>query len=124
MRQRYRRRCSVSSDSSCLGLRLRRFGLWPSELVERQEWHDATAGSAGVKDDRLIGSEQPLHGLEIDALACDLRRLLVLVVDLEEAGCLTARFGNGLLLVGFGRLQDLGSAAARLRDHPVGVGLR
>ena len=65
-----------------------------------------------------------LHGLEIHALARDVRRLLVFVVDLEEARGLTGRLGDGLLAIGFGGLRDLRGAAARFRHHAVGVGLR
>ena len=32
--------------------------------------------------------------------------------------------GDGLLAIGLGRLHDLRGAAARLRHHPVGIGLR
>ena len=46
----------------------------------------------------LVGPEQPLHGLEIDALAGDVGRLLVLLIDTEEARRLAAGFGDGLLV--------------------------
>ena len=51
-------------------------------------------------------------------------RLLVFVIDLEEARGLALGLGDGLLAIGFGSLDDLGSAAARFRHHAIGVGLR
>ncbi len=93
------------------------------ELIERQIGNDA-AGSAGIDDDLVGAAEQPFHGFEIHALAGDLGRLLVFVVDLEEARGLALGLGHGLLAIGFGGLGDLGGAAARFRNHAVGVGLR
>ena len=59
----------------------------------------------------------------IHALAGDVGRLLVLLVDLEEARRLTVRLGDRLLLVALGALQDALGLAARLRHHLVGVGV-
>ena len=52
------------------------------------------------------------------------RRLLVFIVNLQEARGLTGGFGHGLLTIGFRILRDLRGAAARLRHHAVGIGLR
>jgi hypothetical protein len=94
----------------------------PRQLVERQIRHDAVL-RAGINDDLVGAAEQPLHGLEIHALAGDVGRLLVLVVDLEKARGRAGGLGDGLLAIGLGRLGDLRGAAARFRHHPVGVGL-
>ena len=74
--------------------------------------HDALAGLA-VEDDLVGAAEDALHGLEEYALAGDVGRLLVFVVDLEEASRLALRLGDRLLLEAFGALQDaLGFALA------------
>ena len=91
------------------------------QLVERQVGHDALAGLA-VEDDLVGAAEHPLHGLEIHALARDVGRLLVFLVDLEEARRLAGGLGDRLLLVAFGALQDALGLAARLRHDLVGVG--
>src|SRR5262249_21254172 len=74
-------------------------------LVERQERHHPLRTLA-VEDDFVRTTEDALHGLEVHARARDLRRLLVFVVDLEEACCLAGGFRYHLLAVGLGRLQD------------------
>jgi hypothetical protein len=47
----------------------------------------------------------------MDALTGHVGRFFVLVVDLEEAGRLALGFGDGLLAIGFGLLDDLGNSA-------------
>src|SRR5262249_40566967 len=88
-----------------------------------QEWDNVVAATK-VQNGGLIGPEQAFHGFEVHALAGHIRRLLVLIVDLEEARGLAAGFGNRLLAVGFGGLQYLCGTAAGLRNNPVGIGLR
>ncbi len=82
------------------------------------------AADAGIDDDLVGAAENPLHGLEIHALARDVRRLLVLLVDLVEARRLALGFRHGLLTIGLGILGDLGGTAAGLRYDAVGIGLR
>ena len=79
---------------------------------------------AGI-DDGLVGAgEDAFHGFQIHALAGDVGRLLVLVVDLQEARGLALGVGDGLLAIGLGVLDDLGRPAAGFRHHFVGVSLR
>ena len=85
------------------------------QLVERQEGHDALPGLA-VDDDLVGAAQHALHGLEIHALARHVGRLLVFLVDLEEARRLAGGLGDGLLLVALGGLQDALGLAARLRN--------
>src|SRR5689334_15347753 len=91
------------------------------ELVERQKREDTLAVLA-IEDDLVGAAEHPFHGLEEDALARDIGRLLVLVVDLDEAGCLAGRLGDGLLLVALRALQDALRFAAGFGNDTVGVG--
>ena len=94
-----------------------RFCSWSSGRNGTTPW------PALAVDDDLVGAAQhALHGLEVHALARDLGRLLVFVVDLEEARRLAGGLGHGLLLVGSGALQDALGLAARLRHDAVGVG--
>ena len=93
------------------------------QLVERQERHDALAALA-VEDDLLGAAQHTLHGLQVQTLARHLRRLLVFLVDFEEARRLSRRLGDRLLLIALGRLQDALSFAPRLGDDLVGVGER
>ena len=46
--------------------------------------HDAAPGP-GIQDDLVDASKQPLHGFQIHTPARDIGRLLVLLIDLEEA---------------------------------------
>ncbi len=64
-----------------------------------------------------------LHGLDVDPLARDAGRVLVLRVDLVEARGLALGLLHGLRLVALGFLDDGGRGAARLRHHLVGVAL-
>ena len=57
-------------------------------LVERQEGHHTLP--VLVHDDLVDAAVNALHRLEEDALAADLRSLAVLLIDLTEAGGLTA----------------------------------
>src|SRR5215510_9411828 len=54
------------------------------QLVEGQVGDD-TLTALAVEDDLIRAAEHALHGLKIHALARHVRRLLVFVVDLEEA---------------------------------------
>ena len=94
-------------------------------IVEWQYGDDAgTAGvSLSVENDLVGAAEDALHGLEVEPLARDVRRLLVFLIDLQEARSLAVRLGDGLLAIGFGGLGDLRRPAARLGHHPIGVGL-
>ena len=59
----------------------------------------------------------------IEPLARHVGRLLVFVVDLEEARGLTRRLGDRLIAVAFGCCDDAVSVAVRTRHHLIGVGL-
>ena len=97
----------------------------PRQLGERQIGYDARSGlRAGIDDRFIAAAEHAFHGLQIHALAGHVRRLLVLIVNLEEARGLAGGFGDGLLAIGFGVLGYFGGAAARLRNDPIGVSLR
>ena len=58
----------------------------------------------------------------IDALAGHIGRLLVFLVDLQEARRLALGLGDRLLLVALGALQNALGLAARLRHDLLGVG--
>ena len=93
---------------------------------KRQIRHDALPGrrAAAVIDQLLGAAEHALHRLQIDALPGDVGRLLVFVVDLEEARALALGLGDRLLLVAFGDLQDLRGASLGVGNDAVGIGLR
>jgi hypothetical protein len=93
----------------------------PQELVERQI---GNGPGARIHDDLVGAPEQPLHGLQIHALARDVGRLLVFVVDLQEARRRALGLGHRLLTIGFRVLHDLRGASARFRHDLVGVALR
>src|SRR6516164_10201903 len=107
----------IMPDSASLVARRRLLLLgraFARQSGQRQIGHDARARPAAGIDDRLIGApEHALHGFEVNALARHVGRFLVLLVDLREARGLTLGFGDGLLAVGFGVLDDLGGAATR-----------
>ena len=95
-----------------------------AEFGQRQIRHDAGSLGAGI-DDGLVGAgKNVLHRIEIHALAGHVGRLLVLLVDLQEARGLALGVGHDLGAIGLGILSDLRGAAPRFRDHAIGVGLR
>src|SRR5262249_57330517 len=74
-------------------------------------------------DDHLVSvAEHVLHGLDEHALAGDIGRKLVLIIDLEEAISLALRFGDDLATVALRCLEDALGVALGLLNHPVGVG--
>ena len=95
------------------------------QFAQRQIRHDALPGrrTAAVIDQLLGAAEDALHRLQIDALPRDVGRLLVFVVDLEEARALALGLGDRLLLVAFGDLQDLRGASLGVGNDAVGIGL-
>ena len=82
------------------------------------------ADVAAVIDQLLGPAENPFHRLQINSLPRHVGRLLVFVVDFQEARALALGLGDRLLLVAFGDLQDLRGASARVGDDAVGIGLR
>ena len=95
------------------------------QFAQRQIRHDALPGrrTAAVIDQFLGAAENTLHGLQIDALPGDVGRLLVFLVDFQEARALALGLGDRLLLVAFGDLDDLRGAALGVGNDAVGIGL-
>ena len=81
-------------------------------------------GRATVIDELLGTAEDTLHRLQINSLPGHVRRLLVFVVDFQEARALALGFGDRLLLVAFGDLENLRRASLRIGNDAVGIGLR
>src|SRR6516165_8418795 len=99
------------SASSVASRRLLLGRAFARQTGQRQIGHDARARPPAGIDDRLVGAtEHALHGLEIDPLPRHVGSFLVLLVDLREARSLALGFGDGLLTIGFGVLEDLGGA--------------
>src|SRR4029079_13312160 len=93
------------------------------EFRERQERH--YPGTSLVVDDHLFGvAKHLLHGLDEDALGGGGGRLLVLIVNADEAVGLTLGQRDHLIAIALRRLQDALRLAARLGDDAVGIGLR
>src|SRR3974377_491496 len=86
----------------------------------RNAWRRRVA----VKDELVRAAEDAFHRLQIDAFAGDILGLVIFLIDLEETRALASCFGNRLLLVAFGGLDDLRRAPARIRNDPVGISLR
>ena len=68
-----------------------------------------------------VPPKSSFHGFQIHALPRDLRRLLVLLVNLQKPRCFPLSLGHRLLAIGLSVLDGLGGAAARLRNDLVGV---
>ena len=94
------------------------------QFAERQIRHDALARLAAVIDELFRAAEHALHRLQINPFTRHVGRLLVFLVNLQEARALALGLGDRLLPVAFGGLHDLRRMSACLRHDLVGVGLR
>src|ERR1019366_1731730 len=119
----------ISSGGSARLLRLDRCRR------SRTAWRQFTQGKIGddalrrrrtaaVIDQLLGAAEDAFNGLQIDALPGHVGRLPVFVVHFQKARALALGFGDRLLLVAFGDLQDLRGASLGVGNDAVGIGLR
>ena len=103
---------------------------WPSGavvgfLVNSDSGRKGTTPGPALSTDHLLGvAKHLLHGLDEDTLAGDVGRLLVLLVNADEAVGLTLGQGNHLISIALRGLQDAFGLASRLGDDTVGIGLR
>src|SRR6202000_2463066 len=86
--------------------------------------HHALGPWSAVDDQLVRAAEDALHGFQVDPLARHVFRLGIFFIDFQEAGALALGFGDRLLLVAFGGLEDLRGAALGLGHDAVGIGLR
>src|SRR6266581_2661929 len=91
------------------------------DLVERQV--QQAAGAAVVHHDLVGRGQDLLHGVDVDALAGDGRRLRVLGEHLLEARGVALGARDHALLVALGLLQQARRRAARARNDVVRIGL-
>jgi hypothetical protein len=75
------------------------------QFRERQVGNHPACGT-GIDDDLFSPVEQPFQSFEINALAGDVRRFLVLLVNLEETRRLARGFRDRLLAVSFCSLGE------------------
>src|SRR5690606_19030145 len=90
------------------------------QLVEREVQQAATL--AAVHHDLRRVGEDLLHGLDVQALARDLRRLLVFLEHLQEARGVTLGARHRARAVALGLLLEPRRHTLRPRDHVVRIG--
>ena len=91
-------------------------------MVERQEWQHVLA-HFGVRDDLVDLREDLLHRLQQDALPCHFLRLLVFLIDGNEAVGASTGEVDDLLGIGFRLIDYLHRFSTRSRDEVVAVAI-
>ena len=79
---------------------------------DASRWFVALPVLLTIDDDLVRAVEDAFHGLEIHALAGDVRRLAIFLVDLREAARLTVGFCDDALAIGLGFLERLHGPSA------------
>src|SRR6185312_7091367 len=103
---RMRREFMAPSPLRLLGGRRRRTRGWRLQRRQRQIGQHPCLRRRLVENDLVGAFEDVLHRLDVEALRGHVLRLLIGLVDGEEAARVALRVQHHLLAVGLGRLDD------------------